>query len=528
MKLYQSNIILGLLTLAMIVFPLNTVLAVENTFTTHVFIGNDLSAPTVPTSLSATAVSTSQIDLTWSASTDNVAVNGYHVFRDAVLIATTTGTTYSDVGLTSETTYAYTVSAFDYSFNESAQTATSSATTFSESTNPAGGGGNGAGGAGGSGFVKIPVISDVALKIEAVQTNVSWQTDVYAQAVLRYGLTADYEMGSVGGYLFQTHHKALLTNLAPNTIYYYEIEARGPSGLSSTYRSSFRTSAVADNNPPANAKYFKAVGKDGVINLTWLNPKDVDFAGVRIVRSTSFYPSDPFDGAIVYEGSLEGAKDTNVSPETTYYYALFTKDTRNNYSSGLLAAARLGKTGEPIKIPLPTETIKMVPEGQVDPKIGGLSLADFRFVQNGQEVPFVDGYVAIDADSPVTIYIPYSKVPEILKSIIVTLEEKDGDVASFLLRVNKDKSAYAAVVDSFRRSAEFNLSIDIIDYKNQGLKKIQGILAPVFYLSSWVRPSTKHSMTLGDVAPFILFTSGIALGGAYTATKKRKDYTLYE
>jgi fibronectin type 3 domain-containing protein len=90
----------------------------------------DVTAPSVPTNLTATAVSTSQINLSWNASTDNASVAGYQVFRDGVFVATSTATTYSDTGLTASTLYSYTVTAFDPSVNISAESAPASATTF--------------------------------------------------------------------------------------------------------------------------------------------------------------------------------------------------------------------------------------------------------------------------------------------------------------------------------------------------------------------------------------------------------------
>src|SRR5437016_5865615 len=90
----------------------------------------DTTAPTVPTNLSATAISSSQINLAWTASTDNVAVTGYKVFRAGVQIATVTaGATYQNTGLTAGTPYSYTVSAYDAAGNNSAQSSAVSATT---------------------------------------------------------------------------------------------------------------------------------------------------------------------------------------------------------------------------------------------------------------------------------------------------------------------------------------------------------------------------------------------------------------
>jgi CubicO group peptidase (beta-lactamase class C family) len=66
-------------------------------------------------------VSSTQIDLTWDASSDNVGVTGYRVYRDGVEITITSATSYSDGGLTPSTTYAYTVEALDAAGNASEQ-----------------------------------------------------------------------------------------------------------------------------------------------------------------------------------------------------------------------------------------------------------------------------------------------------------------------------------------------------------------------------------------------------------------------
>jgi chitodextrinase len=94
----------------------------------------DLTAPTAPRFLYANPISSSEIDLTWQASTDNVGVAGYYIDRDGVQVGTATGTAYADLGLTTSTLHAYTVQAYDAAGNISAP-ASVSATTLA--TGPA-------------------------------------------------------------------------------------------------------------------------------------------------------------------------------------------------------------------------------------------------------------------------------------------------------------------------------------------------------------------------------------------------------
>jgi hypothetical protein len=91
----------------------------------------DTTLPTVPTGLTATPISSAQINLSWTASTDNVGVSGYKVYRGGVLVGNPATTTYSDIGLTALTSYSYTLAACDAANNCSAQSNPVSATTMS-------------------------------------------------------------------------------------------------------------------------------------------------------------------------------------------------------------------------------------------------------------------------------------------------------------------------------------------------------------------------------------------------------------
>ena len=94
----------------------------SNYFRDVVFVpGNvqDTTPPSAPSNLTATAVSSSRIDLKWGASTDNVGVSGYRVFRGTTQAASPTGLTYSDTGLLPATSYSYTVRAVDAAGNVS-------------------------------------------------------------------------------------------------------------------------------------------------------------------------------------------------------------------------------------------------------------------------------------------------------------------------------------------------------------------------------------------------------------------------
>ncbi len=98
--------------------------------------GSETTPPTVPGNVSGSATSGTQAKVTWAASTDNVAVRGYGVYRDGTLIATTDASTlsYTDNGLAPGTNYSYTVDAFDGSGNHSSQSSPAAITTPTTAT----------------------------------------------------------------------------------------------------------------------------------------------------------------------------------------------------------------------------------------------------------------------------------------------------------------------------------------------------------------------------------------------------------
>jgi len=96
----------------------------------------DSSAPSVPTNLRVVSTTTTQVNLAWSASSDDFAVVGYYIYRNGIKVGSTSGTSYSDTGRSPNTTYTYQVSALDSSNNESAKSAQVSATTQPLPDNP--------------------------------------------------------------------------------------------------------------------------------------------------------------------------------------------------------------------------------------------------------------------------------------------------------------------------------------------------------------------------------------------------------
>ena len=93
----------------------------------------DAIAPSVPSNVAASAVSSTSATLTWSAATDNSGgsgLRGYRVLRDGVQIADNiTATTYTDTTLSPSTRYSYTVRSVDNAGNVSADSVANAITS---------------------------------------------------------------------------------------------------------------------------------------------------------------------------------------------------------------------------------------------------------------------------------------------------------------------------------------------------------------------------------------------------------------
>lgn len=95
----------------------------------------DTTAPSAPTNLAASVTTTTTTNLSWTASTDNVAVTGYEVYQNGAFKANTASTSYAVTGLTAATAYTFYVIARDAAGNSSGQSNTVNVTTSSVSLN---------------------------------------------------------------------------------------------------------------------------------------------------------------------------------------------------------------------------------------------------------------------------------------------------------------------------------------------------------------------------------------------------------
>jgi chitodextrinase len=301
----------------------------------------DVQPPIAPTALGATAISPSQINLTWNASTDNVGVASYFVERCAgagcnnfVHIGTTTATTYNDSGLTAGTTYGYRVRALDSANNLSGYSNVASATTPDPDTQPP------------------TAPSALALTAPTFgQLNLTWNASTDNFGVTNYLIERCQGAGCGTFTQIATSTTTAYSDggLAPNTTYGYRVRAtdaaNNPSGYSNVASATTQaapsglvgaygfneglgttTADASGRSHPGTlvgatwtnaGRYGKALSYNGTSSYVDLgNPTDFQITGSMSWSAWIFATANPVDdGQIVSKSSGPGWQFKS-SPDT--------------------------------------------------------------------------------------------------------------------------------------------------------------------------------------------------------------------
>lgn len=365
--------------------------------------------------------------------------------------------------------------------------------TTSTTTIPSGGGGN-----------LFGWYDDASLMLKSLNilprknsSIFTWQTNLPSRYTLRWGLTKNYNYSLVSDDILLQYHSVEIEGLQSNTTYYYELLAYDDKGKEYILsRNQFSTLDVVDTTPPLNVSNLKAIGENNDVRLTWKNPVDKDFAKVRVVRSHLFYPENTAAGYIVYEGAGEEVLDFGafrLSPNQ--YYTVFSYDYDGNISSG--AIVFINQKGE-------AEVVDIS-----DLEILDIDLKNVILVQEGRHFSLADEDLLIDGSKPLTISIPYDVLPEHLKTITVTFTDPDNDNSkfSFLLRVNKDKTAYTASLAPFYDKGNFKISISIFDYQTKLVKGLEAVIESQYALAT--ESMTTFTYYLERLAVYIIWFFGL-------------------
>jgi chitodextrinase len=301
--------------------------AYSNVFSDTTPAAADTTPPNAPTNLAATAASASQINLSWAASTDNVGVTGYKVERctgaacaNFVQIATPTGTTFNDTGLTASTSYSYRVRANDAAGNNSVYSNTASVTTqaAADTTPPS-----------------APT-NLTATAASSTQINLSWTASTDSVGVTGYKVERCSGAGCANFTQIGTPTTTTFndTGLTASTSYSYRVRANDAAGNNSAYSNvaSATTPATADTTPPtAPTNLTATAASTSQINLAWTASTDnVGVTGYKVERCSGAGCAN-----FVQIATPTGTtfNDTALTASTSYYYRVRANDAAGNNSA---------------------------------------------------------------------------------------------------------------------------------------------------------------------------------------------------
>jgi chitodextrinase len=267
----------------------------------------DTIPPSTPTNPTAIAVSPSAVNVSWGASTDNVGVAGYYVWRNGVPLTTTELTQFQDTGLSGYTTYTYQIEAYDLAFNVSQPAVVAVKTPNSAPPNPP---------------TKL-----AGTAVSTQQIDLTWSASAGSVIPTSYLVFRGNSPTSMSQIQQLTGTATSFDNysLTPQTTYYYGVEAVA-GGLSSGMSNVIAVTTLA--LPSAPSKLTATATSATQVKLTWsASTGGLPIAGYQIYRGTS--PSGLSQVSATKNTSFT---DNTVNSRTTYYYGVQAIDTLGNLS----------------------------------------------------------------------------------------------------------------------------------------------------------------------------------------------------
>jgi chitodextrinase len=265
--------------------------------------GGDKAAPSTPSGLAATSSSGSSVSFAWTASTDDIGVTGYGVYRNGSLLGTASGTSYTATGLACGQSYEFAVDAFDAAGNRSGKaTATLAAAACPDTTAP------------------TTPTGLTRTAASATSMSLSWSPSSDTVGVTGYGV---YRNGTLAGTTSGTTYT--VTGLTCGQSYTVAVDAVDAAGnRSGKATATWSTAACADATAPTTPTGLTQTGRSATsVSLSWSASSDaVGVTGYGVYR----------DGTLA--GSASGTTYTvsGLACGQSYSFAVDAVDAAGNRS----------------------------------------------------------------------------------------------------------------------------------------------------------------------------------------------------
>lgn len=337
---------------------------------------------------------------------------------------------------------------------------------------------------GGAGSIKDILkpleIEDIFERVNTDLVAINWKTSRKAKCETDWGEEQDFLSRSTSEVTRKIKHKTYFDNLKSDKVYSYKIKCRDLYGFEArTDILQVKTMELVDEIPPSNIEDFELRYKKGKVYITWKNPEDADFQGVRILKSDEFFPIGFNSGDVIYNDRGTSTKDGEVDLGKRYYYTAYAYDRNNNHSSGAIAF---------IDIPFKKEVLDPdeekdydYAEDEIDEEYYmdlGLDFQDVRFEVARGTVELVKNKDAVNflPRSIANISLSEEKTGDFLKSVILTITKRENgklsQVDSYLMK--SDGSRISANVIVPKDSGMYEINFLFVNYKDQRIYKFGG------------------------------------------------------
>ncbi len=340
----------------------------------------DAEAPTVPAGVRIEAMSTNTVTIAWEPSTDNLSVVGYNIYRGSnpSPIGFVASETFTDTGLSANTSYSYFVKALDDTGNESVASTTVNGTTALYGDLPS----------------KPSGLN--ADSVGSTEVGLSWNPSSDNVSIAGYRIFRN-------GRLVGTSPSPSFTDidLNPGTNYLYQVQAIDGELYVSALSNSVSIATVADVIPPSKPSGV-AISDESETSLrvSWTASTDNHLVALyRVYR----------DGVLVGDATATSFVDYGLLPDLTYGYTVAAVDVSGNTSSpsSLVEGTTLSDSVPP-SIPEGLEA-EILSTGDIQlnwlVSADNVGIAGYRVFRNGALVGEVSEELFVDDQvTPGTVY----------------------------------------------------------------------------------------------------------------------------
>ena len=233
-----------------------------------IFTSSDTEAPSTPTNIVFSNITTSSVQISWLAATDNVAVTSYDIFMNGNLIENTTNTTTTITGLKSNTNYSVTILAKDIANNTSSQSAPKNITTLVDSDAPS-------------------VPTNLIISNETgTSFKVSWDAATDNTEVIGYDVFLDNSFTAS-----TTETTFTFANLTTSNTYTVQVLAKDAADNKSALSASVNATTTNGSTTTANeiffSEYIEGSSNIKALELVNLTSTDIDLSNYSLKRQSN-------------------------------------------------------------------------------------------------------------------------------------------------------------------------------------------------------------------------------------------------